>query len=89
MEPVSINALAVQWEFRCHGSEAPERPWTWQCRSQDGTVVTGSAECFKSLHEAVADAIGHGFRYEHGSESASGAGGRSRYETCSTTGRRA
>ncbi|HEV7799480.1 MAG TPA: hypothetical protein VGP15_00260 [Burkholderiales bacterium] len=64
MEPFPINAIAVQWEFRCHGGEVPGRPWNWHCRSKEGTIVASSQGYFKSLHEAVVDANKHGFRYE-------------------------
>jgi hypothetical protein len=64
MEPIQINAIAVTWEFRCHGSDVPGHPWAWRCRSKDGEVVAGSTRFFKSLHEAVTDANNHGFRYE-------------------------
>ena len=63
MEPIPINALAITWEFRCHGSEVPGHPWSWRCRSRDGAVVARSYGFFKSLREAVADANNHGFRY--------------------------
>lgn len=64
MEPIPINALAVTWEFRCHGGKVPGLPWAWRCRSRDGAIVARSQDFFRSLHEAVADAIDHGFRYE-------------------------
>jgi hypothetical protein len=66
MEPIAINAIAVTWEFRCHSSEIPGLPWTWQCRSKDGEVVARSPRFFKSLREAVEDANVHGFRYDLG-----------------------
>jgi len=69
MEPFAITAIAVQWEFRCHGDEVPGTPWNWQCRSPEGCVVARSSGFFKSLHEAVADANRHGFRYEIASAS--------------------
>jgi hypothetical protein len=64
MEPIPINALAVTWEFRCHGNEVPGHPWNWHCRSRDGAIVARSQVFFRSLQEAVADANNHGFRYE-------------------------
>jgi hypothetical protein len=64
MEPFPVNALAVQWEFLCRGSDAPGKPWKWQCRSAEGSIVGKSQAYFESLREAVADANKHGFRYE-------------------------
>jgi hypothetical protein len=61
MEPIPINALAVTWQFRCHGSEVPGHPWAWHCRSRDGEIVARSQGFFKSLHAAIADAESHGF----------------------------
>jgi hypothetical protein len=63
MEPLAIGAVAVEWQFRCHGSEAPGPPWRWSCRSKDGTVVAESESHFRSLREAVADAAANGFRH--------------------------
>ena len=63
MEPIAINALAVMWEFRCHGSQVPALSWSWRCRSPDGEIVAASQVFFRSLHEAVADAMKHGFHY--------------------------
>ena len=64
MEPFPLNAIAVQWEFRCHGAKTHGSPWTWQCRTEDGTVVARSVDKFKTLRDAVADANEHGFGYE-------------------------
>jgi hypothetical protein len=64
MEPFPINAIAVQWEFRCQGDAVPGHPWIWHCRSREGTIVAKSKDHFRSLHDAVADANKHGFRYE-------------------------
>ena len=61
MEPFPINAVAVEWEFRCHGKEVPGRPWDWHCRSKEGAIVAKSVGYFKSLREALADAATHGF----------------------------
>lgn len=61
MEPFAINAVAVEWEFRCHGKDVPGHPWDWRCRSRDGTVVATSDGYFRSLREAVADATARGF----------------------------
>ena len=64
MEPIPTAAIAVEWEFRCHGSEVPGRPWDWRCRSRDGEVVAKSKGYFRSLREAVADAGSNGFLCE-------------------------
>ena len=66
MEPFPLNAIAVKWEFRCHGAQAHGSAWTWQCRAQDGTVVGRSVEGSKTLRDAVADANKHGFGYDAG-----------------------
>lgn len=63
MEPFPSNAVAVEWEFRCHGKEEPARPWDWRCRSNEGSLVAKSKSSFRSLREAVADAGLHGFSY--------------------------
>lgn len=68
MEPIQISAIAATWEFRCHGNEVPGQPWAWHCRSKEGEVVARSRRFFKTLHEAVADANMHGFRYEFRAE---------------------
>lgn len=62
MEPFPINAVAVQWEFRCHGKAGPGQPWEWRCRARDGALVARSQRSFRSLREAVADAGAHGFQ---------------------------
>jgi hypothetical protein len=64
MEPFPSSAVAVEWEFRCHGKEVPGRPWDWRCRSKEGSLVAKSKGSFRSLREAVADAGLHGFSYE-------------------------
>jgi hypothetical protein len=64
MEPFAINAGPGEWEFRCHSKEVPGHPWDWQCRLKDGSVVARSKGYFRSLHEAVADAVANGFTYE-------------------------
>ena len=61
MEPFPSNAVAVTWEFRCHGTGRPGYPWAWRCRSKEGTVVAESRGYFSTLREAVADAGSHGF----------------------------
>jgi hypothetical protein len=66
MDPFPNNAVAVEWEFRCHGSELPGRPWEWHCRAKDGTTVAQSLAPFRSLREAITDAITHGFQYNAG-----------------------
>jgi hypothetical protein len=64
MEPFPLNAIAVQWEFRCHGGAPQGSPWTWQCRTRDGTVLASSIDVLKTLRDAVADANKHGFGHE-------------------------
>jgi hypothetical protein len=64
MEPFPSNAVAVEWEFRCQGTEFPGRPWDWRCRSREGLVVAKSNGHFRSLREAIADAGSHGFSYQ-------------------------
>ena len=64
MEPFPSTAVAVEWEFRCHGKAKPGHPWDWRCRSRDGEVVATSTGYFKSLREAVADASTNGFLHE-------------------------
>jgi hypothetical protein len=63
MEPFRTNAVAVTWEFRCHGAEAPGRSWDWQCKSKEGLSVARSTARFRSLSEAIADARVRGFSY--------------------------
>jgi hypothetical protein len=63
MEPFPSNAVAVEWEFRCHGKEVPARPWDWRCHTKEGELIAKSKGSFKSLREAVADAGLHGFSY--------------------------
>jgi hypothetical protein len=64
MEPFPSNAVAVEWEFRCHAKEIPTRAWDWCCRSKEGSIVSKSSGSFRSLREAVADASLHGFSYD-------------------------
>ena len=64
MDPFPANAVAVEWEFRCHAKEIPTRAWDWSCRAKDGSVVSKSNVSFRSLREAVADASLNGFSYE-------------------------
>ena len=64
MEPFPLNAIAVQWAFRCRGGKTQGSPWTWQCRTGDGTVVATSVGDLKTLRDAVADANKHGFGYD-------------------------
>lgn len=64
MEPIEINAVVIEWEFRCHGKEIPGRPWDWRCRSREGLIVAASKGYFRSLREAIADAASNGFVYE-------------------------
>jgi len=66
MDPFPNNAVAVEWEFRCRGNDSPGHPWDWRCRAHDGAVVAKSGAAFKSLRDAVADAITHGFQYDPG-----------------------
>jgi hypothetical protein len=61
MEPIPTLAVAVQWEFRCHGRERPEGAWDWQCRSKEGSILARSRKSFRSLQEALTDAQEHGF----------------------------
>ena len=61
MEPFALSAVAVEWEFRCHGKAVPGHPWRWRCRSKDGTVVATSKSSFRSLRDAVEDAGRNGF----------------------------
>jgi len=63
MEPFPNNAVAVEWEFRCNSKEVPGRPWDWQCRSREGSIVAKSKRFFQSLNDAVTDAQRNGFRY--------------------------
>lgn len=64
MEPFPSNAVAVEWEFRCHSKEIPGSPWDWRCRSKEGSLVAKSKVFFRSLQDAVKDAQRNGFRYE-------------------------
>jgi len=64
MEPFPNNAVAVEWEFRCHGDATPGQPWEWRCRSKEGSIVAKSKNRFRSLREALADAAMNGFSYE-------------------------
>jgi hypothetical protein len=61
MEPYPTNAVAVQWEFSCRGSDKPEGAWGWRCRSKEGAILAASHGCFRSLRDALADAKQHGF----------------------------
>ena len=63
MEQYSHNAIAVQWEFRCHGNDMPAHAWEWKCRSREGTIVAKSKASFKSLRDAIRDAEQNGFQY--------------------------
>jgi hypothetical protein len=64
MEPFPLNAIAVQWRFRCDGEQAQGGRWDWHCQSPEGVVVARSHGAFNTLHDAVADANKHGFGYE-------------------------
>jgi hypothetical protein len=64
MDPFPNNAVAVEWEFRCHSREVPGHPWDWRCRTKDGALVSKSLVQFKSLRHAVTDAIANGFQYD-------------------------
>ena len=64
MDPFPNNAVAVEWDFRCHGGRALGHSWDWRCRTRDGALVAKSLVHFKSLHDAVTDAIANGFQYE-------------------------
>ena len=64
MEPFPNIAVAVTWEFRCHGKEIPGDPWAWHCRSREGSIVASSKKYFQSLRQAIADARHHGFQYD-------------------------
>jgi hypothetical protein len=61
MGPTPINAMAVEWQFRCRRTQAHDHAWEWRCRSGDGAVVSTSMRSFDSLDEAIADAGRHGF----------------------------
>lgn len=61
-----MSAVAVEWNFRCRSEVDPRKPWEWQCRSIDGAVASRSTSRFRSLREAVADAVAHGFSGEGG-----------------------
>jgi len=63
MEPFPDNAVAVEWEFRCTGREVAGPSWEWRCRARDGAVVAKSRVTFRSLREAISDAVGNGFQY--------------------------
>jgi len=64
MKPFPTNAAAVEWEFRCNGKGPPGHSWEWRCRVRDGAIVAKSLVAFKSLRDAISDAVGNGFQYE-------------------------
>jgi hypothetical protein len=61
MGPTPINAVAVEWQFRCRRTQMHDHAWEWRCRSGDGALITTSARTFGSLEDAIADAGKHGF----------------------------
>ena len=63
MEPFPDNAVAVEWEFSCNGKGASGHSWEWRCRARDGAIVSKSAASFKSLRDAISDAVEKGFQY--------------------------
>jgi hypothetical protein len=60
MEPIPINAVAVEWQFRCR-TPAHDHAWEWHCRSGEGAILASSVRSFGSLREAMEDARRHGF----------------------------
>jgi hypothetical protein len=61
VEPLQISAVAVQWEFRCGRDGPTETPWAWRCRSVEGIVIAESRESYRTLREALEDALRSGF----------------------------
>jgi hypothetical protein len=61
MEPIPINAVAIEWQFRCRRTEMPRHGWEWRCRSGDGQEIASSVRTFGSLDDAIEDARRHGF----------------------------